>query len=146
DAFVVMPNHFHAIVFLPKAPLSSLPSFAREPGSLGSLIAGYKAVCTSRINTLLGVVTYKIWQRNYYESLIRNAGALAAMRRYIAANPARWSEPRLMTAHDASLGRPTSDGLKGARCAPPRPPNVGWVEGRTLCAPTAARCPMIRLR
>jgi REP-associated tyrosine transposase len=92
DAFIVMPDHFHAIVFLPSAmrQSSGFSCPARPPRSLGSLIAGYKSACTSRVNALLGTKGLPVWQRNYHERVIRDARALLCMRRYIAANPARW--------------------------------------------------------
>jgi REP element-mobilizing transposase RayT len=92
DAFVVMPDHLHAIAFLPtaKQQRSGLPCPARPPRSLGSLIAGYKSACTSRVNALLGTKGLRMWQRNYHERVISDARALLCMRRYIAANPARW--------------------------------------------------------
>jgi REP element-mobilizing transposase RayT len=92
DAFVVMPDHLHAIAFLPtaKQQRSGLPCPARPPRSLGSLIAGYKSACTSRVNALLGTKGLRMWQRNYHERVIRDARALLCMRRYIAANPGRW--------------------------------------------------------
>jgi REP element-mobilizing transposase RayT len=91
DAFVIMPNHMHAIVALPAAsrPKAGSGSFRRAGGSLGSLVAGYKAACTSEMQRLLGT-RQPLWQRNYHERVIRDARALEQMRRYIAANPARW--------------------------------------------------------
>jgi REP element-mobilizing transposase RayT len=100
DAFIVMPDHFHAIVFLPGSaePRFESSVLARPRRSLGSLIAGYKSACTSRVNTFLGTKGFKVWQRNYHERVIRDARALEQMRRYITANPARW-------ANDGRLGR-----------------------------------------
>lgn len=91
DAFVIMPNHMHAIVAMPAAERreSSTSSLRRGPESLGALVAGYKASCTSEVRRLLGRPHLRLWQRNYYERVIRNTRALREIRRYIAANPAR---------------------------------------------------------
>jgi REP element-mobilizing transposase RayT len=91
DAFVIMPNHMHAIIALPAAtgPKAGSRSFRRAAGSLGSLVAGYKAACTSEMQRLWGS-RQPLWQRNYHERVIRDARALERIRRYIAANPARW--------------------------------------------------------
>lgn len=98
DAFVVMPNHLHGIViFTPvgahgRAPLPS-PSPQpphRKPRSLGSFIAGFKSVVTKRINQTRQTPGIPVWQRNYYEHIIRNQESLARIRRYIADNPAKW--------------------------------------------------------
>jgi REP element-mobilizing transposase RayT len=58
---------------------------------LGSIIAGFKAAVTRRVNTASGV-KIPLWQRNYYEHVIRSDDELHAIRDYIAANPARWEE------------------------------------------------------
>ena len=60
------------------------------PRSLGSFIAGFKSAVTKRINALRGTPGARVWQRNYYEHIIRNERALNAIRRYIAENPQRW--------------------------------------------------------
>ena len=97
DAFVIMPNHMHAIVAMPAAEKrqSRSGSFRRAPESLGALVAGYKASCTSEVRRLLGRPRLSLWQRNYHERVIRNARALDRIRRYIAANPTRWQTRRM---------------------------------------------------
>ncbi len=59
-------------------------------GSLGAIIAGFKSSVTARINRLRGTPGAPVWQRNYYEHIIRSDRALDAIRRYIAYNPLRW--------------------------------------------------------
>lgn len=95
DAFVVMPDHMHAIVAISAAERRACPAGAlrRAPASLGALVAGYKASCTSKVRGLLATPHLRLWQRNYHERVIRDARALAAIRRYIAANPIRWRNP-----------------------------------------------------
>ena len=105
DAFVIMPNHSHGIVWIretdddPAVGLHNVGAHGRAPPrlprSLGSFIAGYKSAVTSRINRLRGMPGARVWQRNYYENIIRNDAALERIREYIQHNPARWSEDRL---------------------------------------------------
>ena len=106
DEFIVMPNHFHAIVFLPDdtppdlaeahsdvpAPVVIVPRtpLHRPPRSLGALIAGFKSTVTKQINTRCGTPGVPVWQRNYYEHIIRNDDALQRIRIYIAHNPLTW--------------------------------------------------------
>jgi REP element-mobilizing transposase RayT len=105
--FVVMPNHIHGIVWIVEtddpvvvgahghAPLQrDRAPLQRPPRSLGSFIAGFKSVVTKRINILRGMPGARVWQRNYYERIIRDERALNAIRRYIIANPTRWSLDR----------------------------------------------------
>ncbi len=116
DEFVVMPNHIHGIVWIMetndhnvgahgrapvigptgRSPLRIPPAHPRGPAarSLGSFIAGFKSAVTKRINTLRGTPGARVWQRNYYERIIRNERALNAIRRYIAENPLRWHRDR----------------------------------------------------
>jgi REP element-mobilizing transposase RayT len=62
----------------------------RPPKSLGSFIAGYKSVVTKKINQHCHIPGQPVWQRNYYEHIIRNEHALNAIREYITHNPLSW--------------------------------------------------------
>ena len=55
-------------------------------------MAQFKSVCTKRINALPVSLGIPVWQRNYYERIIRNEWELSAIRQYIRDNPARWAE------------------------------------------------------
>lgn len=59
-------------------------------GSLGAIVGQFKSITTKRINTLRHTPAHPVWQRNYYERVIRDDRDLAAIRDYIAGNPARW--------------------------------------------------------
>lgn len=54
----------------------------------------YKSVSVRKINALRGTPAEAVWQRNYYEHIIRDDDDLARIREYIAANPSRWAEDR----------------------------------------------------
>jgi REP element-mobilizing transposase RayT len=66
--------------------------WAKKP-TLGQIVAYFKYKSTKEINALngTGVVT-KIWQRNYYERIIRNNREMDAIWRYIEANPVNWAQ------------------------------------------------------
>ncbi|MEH2452882.1 hypothetical protein [Nostoc sp.] len=64
---------------------------SRKPRSLGSLIAGFKMAVTKRINVLRDTPSVPIWQRNYYEHIIRNQVALHKIREYVQINPQSWN-------------------------------------------------------
>lgn len=102
DLFVVMPNHLHGIVFIHndrqgpvgahgRAPLRNNGS-QRKPRSLGSFIAGFKSVVTKRINVIRETPAVPVWQRNYYEHIIRNENELICTAEYVLNNPACWTE------------------------------------------------------
>ena len=116
DAFVVMPNHTHGIIIIIDnvgATRWVAPDEDQQPnlrashrlaptnrqrgpksGSLGAIIGQLKSVATKRINSVRGTPGAPVWQRNYYEHIIRTADALDRIREYITDNPARWAEDR----------------------------------------------------
>jgi putative transposase len=60
------------------------------PNSLGSIIGQFKSKVTKRLRELSGNSDLKIWQRNYYEHIIRNEIDLQNIRKYITLNPLKW--------------------------------------------------------
>ncbi|HLU69400.1 MAG TPA: transposase [Fibrobacteria bacterium] len=66
----------------------------RTNRSLGSFIAGFKSIVTKRINIARGTPGIPVWQRNYYERVVRDEQALRTIRRYIRDNPANWGRKR----------------------------------------------------
>jgi putative transposase len=64
------------------------------PGSLGAIVRAYKASVTYRINAIRGYTNPPVWQRNYYEHIIRNEMEYKQIKDYIEANPAAWVEDR----------------------------------------------------
>ncbi|MFH1732726.1 MAG: transposase [Planctomycetota bacterium] len=97
DAFVVMPNHVHGIIVLRdggtagRAPTETPPAFGKpQHGDLSTIVRSFKATVTKELNRRHGTLGAPLWQRNYYEHVIRNAKEWDALRQYIAANPAQW--------------------------------------------------------
>ena len=62
-----------------------------SPGSLGAIVGNFKSVTARRINRLRHTPGMPVWQRNYYEHIVRTEDALYAIRQYIADNPLRWT-------------------------------------------------------
>jgi putative transposase len=93
DAFVVMPNHIHGILVLADdlvgAGLKPAPT---QRHALPEIIRAFKTFSARRINACRGTLGVPVWQRNYYEHIIRNEKALTRIRQYIAYNPARWAD------------------------------------------------------
>jgi putative transposase len=93
DAFVVMPNHLHGIIVLPDAANRAA---TRAAPTLSDVVAAFKSVTT--VHYIRGVKTRawpafrrRLWQRNYYEHVVRDDKELDRIRRYIDENPARWA-------------------------------------------------------
>ena len=76
-----------------RAPLQIPPSgdVNRARRSLGSLIGGFKSAVTKRGNERREMPGTPLWQRGYYDQIIRSETMLNNMRLYIAMNPARWT-------------------------------------------------------
>ncbi len=96
DEFVIMPNHVHGILSIVESVgaknFSPLPQHQR-PGTsktIGSIIRGFKTGVTKwmRANTEI----HNVWQRNFYEHIIRDESSLHRIREYIVNNPARWAD------------------------------------------------------
>jgi REP element-mobilizing transposase RayT len=112
DAFVVMPNHAHGILIIGcnndgrrggvtpplhktfnESNVDRRGQHIRQP-TLGQIIGYFKYQSTKQINALRGTPTNPVWQRNYYEHIIRNETALDKIRKYIINNPANWETDR----------------------------------------------------
>jgi REP element-mobilizing transposase RayT len=128
DAFVVMPNHIHGIVFLvdndvgqsdqepnastdvgaglrPARPIPtkseaalpspssikhpSKPTSSRHP--LPETVRAFKSFSSRRINESRGSPGAPVWQRSFYEHIIRDEDELYRIRKYIVNNPIRWA-------------------------------------------------------
>ena len=116
DEFVVMPNHIHGILGLhvgaaPHAcPFASTIELGQEdPGqtqgsaptgkflSLSDMIRQFKTRTTKKysenvIRSNWPEFHKRLWQRNYYEHIIRNEKELEQIREYILNNPAHWQD------------------------------------------------------
>jgi REP element-mobilizing transposase RayT len=91
DEFVIMPNHVHGILILNSnnIELGAANQFQQcTSGSIGSIIRGFKVGVTKRLRSIN--VQTLIWQRNYYEHVIRNEKSFTDIRQYIRDNPASW--------------------------------------------------------
>jgi REP element-mobilizing transposase RayT len=84
DAWVLMPNHLHGVILIDH-------QINGPHKSLGQLIGAFKTVSTKKVNLYNATPAEKLWQRNYYEHIVRSERALDNIRAYIANNPANWS-------------------------------------------------------
>ena len=90
DAFVIMPNHFHGILLMDDSCRGEAAPRPVMAGSIGAILGQFKSIVTKRINALRDNPGCPVWQRNYYEHVVRNEGDLANIRQYIANNPLKW--------------------------------------------------------
>jgi REP element-mobilizing transposase RayT len=106
DEFVVMPNHIHGIIFV-GADLCVSPSVSgahagaplqrKSRPFVGDVIRWLKTMTTNAYlrnvkNAGWPPLPGKLWQRNYYEHIIRNNVELKKIRHYIRSNPRNWDK------------------------------------------------------
>jgi putative transposase len=94
DSFVVMPNHIHGIAIFQNSTIPvedrRLAAVAKSPTqTIGALVRGFKGACTRRLVAECALAE-PIWQRNYYDHVVRDEPDLDRIRDYIAQNPERW--------------------------------------------------------
>lgn len=121
DTSVVMANHLHGIMWMldddrnrrgeasaqrsrsigsaatsgilvDGKSLADASPLQLQPGSLGAIIGNFKSITTRRINQVRKTPGQSVWQRNYYEHIIRNDQDLNDIRQYILDNSANWLE------------------------------------------------------
>ena len=88
DYFVVMPNHFHAIL--------EIGSETSQNKRLGEMVGAFESITT--VNYIRGIKNNKwksfdgkLWQRNYWEHVIRDENEYLKIAQYIIDNPSRWN-------------------------------------------------------
>jgi REP element-mobilizing transposase RayT len=92
DEFIIMPNHVHGIIiiddeYVGAKNFSPLP-FRSPSKTVGSIIRGFKIGVTKWFRNNTDV--YTVWQRNYWEHVIRDENELNRIREYIMNNPLQW--------------------------------------------------------
>ncbi len=96
--FVIMPNHLHAIIFLDETPQKVCKGGLFDEGnansSLPSMIASFKSFSSRKINNLRNVKGIPVWQRSYYDHIIRNEDDLRYIWQYIEMNPQSWQDDK----------------------------------------------------
>jgi putative transposase len=97
DTFVIMPNHIHGIIFLEDVGAGFKPAptgsgSKRYP--LSEIVRAFKTFSSRHINKLRNMPGTSVWQRNYYEHVIRRDEVLNKIRQYIEFNPLRWTLDR----------------------------------------------------
>ena len=102
DSYVVMPNHVHVLLWLRPPTLRQPHTPAPEQsfghvtaGSLSALVRAYKSSVTQGAKAHHLLSASQLWQRNFYDNIVRNDAALAQIREYIRRNPERWQEDQL---------------------------------------------------
>ncbi len=115
--FIIMPNHFHAILIIGKnchdamrgvatrpcgPTISYQNKFGPQSNNLASIIRGFKSAVTTQVKKLYsgcgdatdGVPTFK-WQSRFHDHIIRDAESFIRIEKYIKNNPLHWNHDKL---------------------------------------------------
>ena len=118
--FVIMPNHFHGIIWIVdgrgtarcrgtarRAPTGGLGETSADfaptheqfgkpvVGSIPTIVRAFKSAVSRRINLALCTPGNPVWQRNYWEHIIRDDQDLYNAQAYILNNPTQWENDEL---------------------------------------------------
>ena len=101
EAFVVMPNHLHGILVInPTAPGNSQQSRSTQraesfgkplSGAVPTIIRSFKAAVTKSVRESGSLIGSPVWQRGYFERVLRNGREFVNATDYIIKNPSRWA-------------------------------------------------------
>ena len=99
DEYVVMLNHFHGILVIVEpgggtdgTGLRPVPTKARH--GLPEMMRGFKSFSARGINQVGADPGQPLWQRSYYDRIIRDDAELNSARQYILDNPLKWALDR----------------------------------------------------
>lgn len=106
DEFIIMPNHFHGIIVIIDCGHSARRGTARRArtdadattehfgtpvsGSIPTIVRSFKSAVSKRINAIRNTPAAQVWQRNYYEHVVRDELDLHRIREYIHTNVTQW--------------------------------------------------------
>jgi len=156
DEWVVMPNHLHGIVAIVDdgrgmacrtptgidrrgdrlgRPYTPNRPHGPAPGSIGAIVGQFKSIVTKRINAFRGTPGAAVWQRNYYEHIIRNEDELNRLRQYMLDNPVQWemdgNNPNRQV-DESSSHKTFSTGMPGAGVPCPNG-LIHYLQGVRIC-------------
>ena len=103
ENYVVMPNHIHGIIMVPEkenevGAIHELPlrsgMIPRRQMLIPKVVGYFKMNSAKYVNRLRGVIGISLWQRNYYEHIVRNESELSRIREYIQNNSLKWDLDR----------------------------------------------------
>jgi putative transposase len=85
DEYSVMPDHFHGLIVI-----TDFDDGKRQ--ALSEIVRGFKSFSSREVNRFNKTTGKTLWQRNYYEHVVRDEDDLNRIRQYISNNPLCWSD------------------------------------------------------
>lgn len=102
DEYVIMPNHLHGIIFINDDQLRKEKGRTHGAAPTGRMVQWFKTMTTNEYIRRVKNGHWKpfpgrLWQRDYYEHIIRNEESLEKIREYIVNNPMNWDQDEMNT-------------------------------------------------
>ncbi len=98
DAYVIMPNHIHMLLLVSKDGASRTSPPTRQHARVSRLVSTLKRFCNKEFGE-------NVWQRHFYDHIIRDAKDYEEHLKYIHENPARWYYDTLYTENKPNMGK-----------------------------------------
>lgn len=97
DEYIIMPNHIHTIMIIDhcRGGSRTAPTPQHTIKPIGRIIGAFKTISTKHVHDEKLLQQPRLWQRNYYEHIIRNEREYFAIRKYIQDNPKNWEQDEL---------------------------------------------------
>ena len=95
DEFIVMPNHFHGIIYISPDSIADADGKPFDNQKLDKIIGTFKSIVNNNYITGVKISDWqpfnkRLWPRNYYEHIVREDAALEKIQAYIQNNPLTW--------------------------------------------------------
>jgi putative transposase len=87
DDYIIMPDHLHGLIVVQDIYADAINGGPTKKATLASIVSGFKSGVTRELGKSRLAVQYPLWQRNYFEHVIRNQAELNKICQYIKNNP-----------------------------------------------------------
>ena len=96
DEYTIMPNHLHGLLWLGRAVRQpdATTGGAGRVRRLGTIVGAFKAAAARQIGAAIGIEGSSVWQRGFFDHVVRDEAGLNRIREYIQNNPLRWELDR----------------------------------------------------
>ncbi len=114
DSFVIMPNHVHLLIRITRSESLETQSgtLYRQSCSIPSIVAALKAAVTRRAFKDGLISSKDLWQRNYFEHVIRDDDDVERINNYIRQNPSLWNEDSENPANNGRIAMRPYDNIQ----------------------------------
>lgn len=93
DEWIIMPNHLHGIIHIVGNEQCSFPTGKNNYGLISKIVKSFKEITLKTIRMKFKQIDF-MWQKSFYDHIIRDEISLFNIRKYIINNPLKWELDR----------------------------------------------------